>query len=165
MNDSAIANKAFAIGIMGWCFFAQAVMAQVHRWVDEDGRVHYGDRPPAQVESKTVDIEKVPLSTIPPRNDPGVNTGLRPTEEHLLQEMERDRKAREKEREEQEKEKAKKQAQRVKEQEKRFQQCTTATRRYEEVRRRLSQGYTATEGIKLNAQADKYRQDMKAYCP
>lgn len=32
---------------------ASAVMAQAYRWVDEDGVVHYGDRPPPDAETQT----------------------------------------------------------------------------------------------------------------
>jgi len=31
--------------------------AQVYRWTDADGKVHFGDRPPAQVEAEEVEIE------------------------------------------------------------------------------------------------------------
>lgn len=33
---------------------------EVYRWVDENGKVHYGDNPPEKADAKTVEIEKPP---------------------------------------------------------------------------------------------------------
>lgn len=35
-------------------------MAQLYRWVDADGKVHYSDQPPAQAKSKKFDTDPAP---------------------------------------------------------------------------------------------------------
>lgn len=35
-------------------------VAEVYRWVDEDGRTHFGDRPPTQAASQEVKVESAP---------------------------------------------------------------------------------------------------------
>lgn len=39
--------------------------AEVYRWVDEQGVVNYGSRPPAGSKAKQVDAEAAPLSVVP----------------------------------------------------------------------------------------------------
>lgn len=44
-----------------WFFIVLAVVtmnanAEVYRWTDADGRVHFGDKPPVSVDSQSVDI-------------------------------------------------------------------------------------------------------------
>jgi len=47
---------------------AQAVLAAgVYRWVDEQGKVHYGDRPPGEANFAPVEIEAAP--TPAPENE------------------------------------------------------------------------------------------------
>lgn len=38
--------------VLGVLFFASHIQADVYKWVDENGRVHYSANPPANVESK-----------------------------------------------------------------------------------------------------------------
>ncbi len=48
----------FRIGLALVLIFGTAnISADVHRWVDENGRVHFGDRPPADVETTTIDLK------------------------------------------------------------------------------------------------------------
>ncbi|ASP39505.1 hypothetical protein CHH28_12845 [Bacterioplanes sanyensis] len=46
------------------CLLASAAQAQVYRWVDDEGRVHFGDRPPVSekkaAEKVTVQVPKAP---------------------------------------------------------------------------------------------------------
>ena len=42
---------------------------EVYRWVDENGKVHYGDHPPQKADAKTVDIEIPPASGVEPLPD------------------------------------------------------------------------------------------------
>lgn len=37
-----------------------ASLAEVYRWVDEEGRTHFGDRPPAQATSQEIKVESSP---------------------------------------------------------------------------------------------------------
>ena len=52
-----------ALGLLAVCA-AAPVPAQINKWVDENGRVHYGDRPPANKPSTTVQIQKSPPATV-----------------------------------------------------------------------------------------------------
>lgn len=36
--------------------FASPAIAEIYRWIDEDGRVHFGDRAPVAVDSETLDV-------------------------------------------------------------------------------------------------------------
>ncbi|MES9955753.1 MAG: DUF4124 domain-containing protein [Sedimenticola sp.] len=58
--------KVLAVLLLAGSCIADSV-AGVYRWVDEDGRVHFGDRPPVS-EAKEVEIrEQTPASTVAPR--------------------------------------------------------------------------------------------------
>lgn len=46
--------KWFAILLFSICTLSQA---QIYTWTDENGRVHYGDKPTDDVNAKTVNIE------------------------------------------------------------------------------------------------------------
>ncbi len=50
-------------------FATQAVAGGVYRWTDEDGNVHFGDRPPRADTEKT----DIPRHTEPPRRAPAHN--------------------------------------------------------------------------------------------
>ncbi len=76
---------------------AQAASASVYKWVDANGEVHYGEKPPAAVgSSKQIALDKAP----PP--DPYAQE----RSEHLKSSMESAKEAREKRKEEQAKAKA-----------------------------------------------------------
>ncbi len=60
------------LGLLAVCTAAPAP-AQINKWVDENGRVHYGDRPPANKPSTTIQIQKSPPTA---RNEaPNAATG------------------------------------------------------------------------------------------
>ncbi|MGL6162466.1 DUF4124 domain-containing protein [Microbulbifer sp.] len=42
---------------------AMATAEEVYRWVDEEGKVHFGDRPPAQAAAKNVEGELRPINS------------------------------------------------------------------------------------------------------
>ncbi|HXH04141.1 MAG TPA: DUF4124 domain-containing protein [Candidatus Competibacteraceae bacterium] len=63
---------------------AGAAQAEIYTWQDEQGRTHYGDRPPAGAEARQLDIESG-VSTVG-------GTGLREGEKAMLDELaERDK--------------------------------------------------------------------------
>lgn len=43
------------------CMFPVTVYAGVYKWVDAEGRTHFGDRPPSEVTSKQVQIDSAPV--------------------------------------------------------------------------------------------------------
>src|SRR5512143_4347990 len=69
-------GRRAGLAIIFW-LLATAAQAQVYKWTDAAGQVHYGDRPPAQVPTEQIEI-------IPPPAD-STAAGLRPGERQLLQ--------------------------------------------------------------------------------
>jgi hypothetical protein len=57
---------------------AGAALAQAYRWVDENGVVHYSDRP--QVGAEEIELETAPAVNIPPRR-PAAERSAAPTQE------------------------------------------------------------------------------------
>jgi predicted secreted Zn-dependent protease len=57
-----------------FCIAALAAGAQVFRWKDADGKVHYGDRPPADVKAEETKIYNIP------REDPARDVEVAPVE-------------------------------------------------------------------------------------
>ncbi|MCB1734124.1 MAG: DUF4124 domain-containing protein [Gammaproteobacteria bacterium] len=68
-----------------------AIQAEVYRWIDPNGHVQFGDRPPPtarQIEAMDIDLEQ--------RINPAVDPGLRiQRQQRLAEELERDRHERE----------------------------------------------------------------------
>ena len=60
------------------CLLAQAASAQVYQWTDANGRVRFGDRPPAHAETQSLQFEEAA-----PRSQPGVEVRIE-TEEFSL---------------------------------------------------------------------------------
>ena len=53
MPFSMSSSMAFALISM----LSTNAFADIYKWIDEDGKVHYGDEPPQQVEDKRLEIE------------------------------------------------------------------------------------------------------------
>lgn len=51
-------RRASMLLVMTACLAAMPVAAQVNKWVDEKGRVQYGDKPPANQASKSLQTQK-----------------------------------------------------------------------------------------------------------
>lgn len=51
---------ALALGIASMAVPQTGLAAGVYRWLDEDGKVHYGDKPPSKEESTPVEIKSAP---------------------------------------------------------------------------------------------------------
>ncbi|WP_456407358.1 glutaredoxin domain-containing protein [Thiolapillus sp.] len=58
-------NKAVKAGSILCLLFlsVQAVAGGIYSWKDEDGNVHFGDRPPAEVQSKQLEVRTNTVST------------------------------------------------------------------------------------------------------
>jgi hypothetical protein len=71
-NDTLEASRgwrqllALALGIASMAVLQARLAAGVYRWLGEDGKVHYGDKPPSTEESTPVEIESAPA---PPPDD------------------------------------------------------------------------------------------------
>jgi len=62
--------------------------ADIYRWVDKDGRVHYSDKPAQDVESQHIEIEPTPNP-----KKPQIDTLQRPTLEEAVKESDRSKEA------------------------------------------------------------------------
>ncbi|WP_157729949.1 DUF4124 domain-containing protein [Bacterioplanes sanyensis] len=51
-------RSAVAIALIS---LAAVASAEIYRWTDANGKVHFGDRPPPQVEKETVEVEPTPV--------------------------------------------------------------------------------------------------------
>ena len=56
------------------------VTAELYRWSDDQGRVHYGDRPPETASTRKLAADDLPVSTV-------TGTGLRDGEQQLLERL------------------------------------------------------------------------------
>ena len=56
------------------------VTAELYRWSDDQGRVHYGDRPPETASTRKLAADDLPVSTV-------TGTGLRDGERQLLDQL------------------------------------------------------------------------------
>lgn len=59
------------------CLLATPVWADMYKWTDEDGKIHYSDQPPptAITKSETIKAAKPPASQAPPADAPPTATG------------------------------------------------------------------------------------------
>lgn len=73
--------------------FSGSASAQVYRWVDEEGNIHYGDSPP-----ENVDAIRIEIDTQPSRQAPSSNTKLLQDAKQRYQRLAEEREARDAER-------------------------------------------------------------------
>lgn len=73
---------------------AVPALADVYRWTDEDGRVHYGDQPPPGIDGEQVDLDVQPAGAGPPDFD---TVRERLDERHRQRREQRDQARRERE--------------------------------------------------------------------
>ncbi|MDX1695120.1 MAG: DUF4124 domain-containing protein [Ketobacteraceae bacterium] len=90
-----ISSVLSLVTLLTWCGTAQA---EVYRWTDENGKVHFGDRPPGHVDAETLDMPES-------RSSPAVPavTDEQRLERHrrLVEALEEERKLKEQEKQEQ----------------------------------------------------------------
>ncbi len=72
-----------------WCLLALCLLsldlsAGIYRWVDENGRVQFSDRPPQTSETTEVKITPPPRSTAPPSGNKASTTADRLTKQQRL---------------------------------------------------------------------------------
>lgn len=148
------------VWVMVLLLVAPAAAGQVFKWTDADGRVHYGDKPPAQTEGQPVDMDKAPLST----PGPAVAPVLRPTEREMLRKIEAQEQREAKERASEARRLERENRRQAKAEERQRSQCAAYRSRYEAVTERLRAGYTAAQGDALHRRAEGYAAKIKEYC-
>ena len=140
------------LGIVFW-LLATATQAQVYKWTDAAGQVHYGDRPSTQFPSEQVE-------TAAPPADPAA-TGLRPGEQKLLQEITTEERRLTRQRQTQAREEARHgQAEAAR----RRTRCESYRRRLQRLEDKLVAGYKVRESDRLHEQQDDYRMKIREYC-
>jgi len=140
------------LGIGLWLLIT-ATQAQVYKWTDAAGQVHYGDRPPAQGPTEQIEVA-------PPPTD-STTTGLRPGERKLLQEVTTEERRLRRERQAQAREEAR---YRQAEAARRRSRCEDYRRRLRRLEDKLVSGYKVGESDRLHEQRDDYRTKIKQYC-
>ena len=132
------------------------VATPIYKWVDKNGKIHYGDDPPA-------DQTEQKLMPIPNWSSDGASQpGLRPEERRLLRELEQRLNARR----EQRKEKAQQAKTRVGTQDSAYRrkQCTDYTRRHDTIKKLLLSGYESRNMEALVEKEQEYAAQVKEYC-
>lgn len=76
--------RSACVVLGGSLFAALATASGVYKWVDDQGKVHYGDRPPAAAKPTEVEIEKKPVPS-------ATDTGRQEKTQRLLDAIESDR--------------------------------------------------------------------------
>ncbi|MFO1428569.1 MAG: DUF4124 domain-containing protein [Candidatus Competibacteraceae bacterium] len=142
----------FGLGFVFWVL-ATATPAQVYKWTDAAGQVHYGDHPPAQVSAE-------PLEIVPPPAD-STAAGLRPGERQLLQAITTEERRLARERQAQSRREAR---YRQAEAAQRRTRCENYRRRLQHIEDKLVTGYKVREADRLHEQRDDYRMKIKEYC-
>lgn len=145
-------GRRAGLAIAFW-LLATATQAQVYKWTDAAGQVHYGDRPPAQVPTEQIEI-------IPPPAD-STAAGLRPGERQLLQTITTEERRLARERQAQSREEAR---YRQAEAARRRTRCEDYRRRLQGIEDKLVAGYRIRESDRLHEQRDDYRIKIKEYC-
>ena len=140
------------LGIVFW-LLATATQAQVYKWTDAAGQIHYGDRPSAQFPSEQIE-------TAAPPADPAA-TGLRPGEQKLLQEITTEERRLTRQRQTQAREEAR---HRQAEAARRRTRCESYRRRLQRLEDKLVTGYRVGESDRLHELRDDYQMKIREYC-
>lgn len=70
---------------------AAPAAAQTYRWLDPEGRVHYGDAPPAQArELRALNAERSTLSVVPGLSKEDLEAARRRSEQARIEQLERE---------------------------------------------------------------------------
>ncbi len=62
---------------------ASVMAGSIHKWVDEDGNVHYGDAPPVSAKTESVSVQSAPSNpgrSLPRLSSPGESGGSAATD-------------------------------------------------------------------------------------
>lgn len=83
--------------LLGWTSLASG--AGVYKWVDEQGRVHYGERPPARTQAQEMQLRESPPGASPEEDEAARREHeqrlLRAFDEERVQKREQEQKSRE----------------------------------------------------------------------
>lgn len=87
------------IGILIVFLFSQVCHAEIYKWTDENGRVHYGERP------ETENTEKIEIKTSPSSQDPDLAKQRQEKQRKLMEVLEEERQQKNQQRKEELKQK------------------------------------------------------------
>lgn len=73
------------IGILITLIISPVCHAEIYKWTDEHGRVHYGERPASK------NTEKVEIKSSPSNHDPGISSERQEKQRKLLEVLEEER--------------------------------------------------------------------------
>jgi hypothetical protein len=125
-------------------------LAEIYRWTDASGQVHFGDRPPPGSELIGTDTE----------SGIAAGDGLRPGERALLKQIEQSKKSRTTQ-DGNDATASRKATERAQRDEK---ACLRLQRRIDDAESELRSGYTASRGETLRKRIKRDREDLRADC-
>ena len=133
-----------------------AAQADVYRWTDATGQVHYGDRPSEQVQYERVKVDNPPPS--------GPSTGLRPGEQKMLQDVRKEKRRADQEHRAQAHEEAHNSRRQAAADARRRDRCDRYERCLRGIENKLTAGYSVGESYSLQERRDEYEAKIREYC-
>jgi hypothetical protein len=147
------------VGItMGLVLNVPAVAAEVYKWTDALGQVHFGDRPPAGVQAMQKELRPAM------GDDPGQTRGLRSGERTRLREIEKQEREEAAKQREREQQVAAESRQRARQLEQDARRCADYRQKISEYRSRLRAGCRIATCNAYNSQLDTYRTRAARAC-
>jgi hypothetical protein len=150
------------IGLLLLTAFASAAAGPVRKWVDADGRIHFGDAPPPNAASVVVSPE--PASH--PSSAEDAPEGLRPGERRMLERIEREEREFVEARERSAKELAQRDAARAHKKKVEKAKCKYYRALVREHEHALKQGYrNSARRLHDETKLELYERQAAMYCP
>lgn len=140
------------------CLFllTSAAYGEVYKWTDADGKVHYGDKPPVQIPIEQLDVDISPVN--------GSASGLRASEQRLLERIEKAEERAAKNRRDKAKQAAQEHQRQTLNDSKKRQLCESYRERVDKVQQQLRSGYSVSKGRKLHRKLRDYAKQIRRDC-
>jgi Domain of unknown function (DUF4124) len=135
-----------------------AVAGDVYKWLDEQGQVHFGDRPPPGVQATH---EEAGTATA---DDTTTGSGLRSGERARLSEIEKQESREAAEKRDQDKRAAADEKRRERQAEQDARRCASYQQKISEYNRRLRAGCRVSTCNSYSAQIDRYKSKAALVC-
>lgn len=147
-------RQRLAIVLLFWAAAISA--AEIKRWVDPDGQVHFGDVAPPTVEAEVREVEEQ-------EPDSTGGSGMRPGELEMIRRFEQRGQAREEARHRSARA-SEKDRQNAKKEEKRKARCQYHRAKLEQALRKKRRGYTRAQGERLKDKIELNELKVNIYC-
>jgi Domain of unknown function (DUF4124) len=147
------------VGIaLGLVLSVPAAAGDIYKWTDEQGQVHFGDRPPVGVQATHEEAGTVTA------NDTATGSGLRPAERARLSEIEKQESREAAEKRDREKAAAADAKRRERQTWQDARRCADYQQKINNYKRRLRAGCRASTCTSYNAQLTSYKRSAARVC-